>query len=434
MSGLTPTAAEETAQEDARWWRWLVRSWAVIGMAIVAYGLWWLFDDVVRIIVPPLALAGAVVYILNPGVRALASRGIPRSVGTAASYIVLIGIVVGLGSIVGPLLADQVSSFGDRLPEIAQSVEDTANSLLARFGLEDAISLGIEDGGLQESIAQFINENRDQITGLLRGAGSFASAVFHTVLTLVLAPIIAFYLLVDLPRLNEGIQQFIPPGRRSEILELTRRIGATVGAYFRGQLLVATFVAIATSIGLAIIGLPFWALVGVTTGVFNLVPLIGPFVGGSIGALIALTVGGGLTQAIWVVVVMTAVQQIDNHVITPNIVARTVKVHPATVILGLLVAGSLFGIVGMIIVIPAVAAIKLVALHLLVTRVPSMKHLAAEGPGLYGADLPQLTLEDFKPKMRRRRADRSRLDLEDQPITERFRRRRRQSSEGDGDT
>ena len=197
---------------------------------------------------------------------------------------------------------------------------------------------------------------------------------------IVLAPVLAFYVLSDLPRLSEGVRRLVPPRSRSEAVDVTQRILRTVGAYVRGQLLVATFVAVATSIGLLVVGLPFWALVGVAAGLFNLIPFVGPFVGGLLGALIALTVGNGLGQAVAVVVVMVIVQQVDNHVITPGVLSRTVHVHPITIILTLAAAASLFGILGMLVAIPLLAATKLVVMYLLVTRVPSMAHLAGEGP------------------------------------------------------
>jgi len=370
--------------------RWFLRVWTTIGVLVLLAGAWLVLREPISVVFPPLALAGVIVYLLNPLVRALTERGIPRVLGTAGAYVVMLGVVVGTGFAVGPLLADQFGDLVARLPDIATSVSDSLNQQAARFGLDAQLSLELDQADLPSSLSEFLRENSAQVTAVLQGAQNIATAAFHALLTLILAPILAFYLLSDLPRITEGVRYLLPPSDRGEVLSVAERIGRTVGAYFRGQLLVATFVAVATAIGLAIIDLPLWALVGLATGIFNLVPLIGPFVGGLIGVVLALTVGDGMSQAIAVVVVMTLVQQVDNHVITPNIIARTVKVHPVTVMLGLLVAASMFGILGMLVVIPFIAAVKLVALHIAVTRFPSMRHLAAEGPGLFGTDLPQV--------------------------------------------
>lgn len=353
-------------------------------MGAILYAAWRILHEPIGIVLPPLALAAVIVYLLNPMVSFLAARRIPRLASTAVAYIVLIGAMVGLGSLIGPLIVDQTGDFVERVPEIATSLLETTNAQLSRFGLPP---IEAETAELGETIQTYVSDNTEQVLGLLRGAGTVAGRILHALLTVVLAPILAFYLLVDLPRVTEGIRRLIPPDGRGEVFSVGERILTTVGRYFRGQLGVAAFVAVGTALGLWVVGLPFWALVGTVTGLFNLVPLIGPFVGGIVGVIVAFTVGDGLGQAAAVVVVVTLVQQIDNHAITPVIHARTVKVHPITVIVALLVAGSLYGILGMLVAIPVVATVKLVVLHLVVTHMPSMSYLAAEGPGLFGTDL-----------------------------------------------
>lgn len=401
---------------------WFIRLWTLIGAALVLAGLWHLLREPIGIVAAPLGLAAVIVYLVNPVVGLGARLGVPRPLGTLLAYLAVGGVLVALGVALGPTLAEQAAQFVDELPAIFAAVLDWLNARMAAFGIEDGFALDLESQDTRAAVAEYLRENRDQVFALLRGAGNVVGAIFHGVLTLILAPILAFYVLADLPRIQAGITGLVPPGPRSDVLDVAQRIGRTVGAYFRGQLLVATFVGVATAIGLAIVGLPFWAIVGGMTGVFNLIPLVGPFVGGLIGVIIALTVGDGTTQAIAVVVVMTVVQQIDNHAITPNIVSRTVKVHPVTVILGLLVAGTLYGILGMFLAIPVIAAAKLVVMYVLVTRVPSMSHLAGRDSGLFDGEDPDEPAEgtlaamgrELRRTWERRRADGG---SEDQPGT-----------------
>lgn len=362
----------------ARLWFW--RTWTVVGVLVLAWAVLHVFAEPLHLLVPPLALAAILVYLLNPIVTWSAERGVPRVIGTTLAYLVLGGVLVGLAVLVVPLLARQTADLIDRLPDIAIGLQDAVNDQLRRMGLDQRITLDPESSETRLAIQQFLEDNQEQVLDLLRGAGALVAGLVAGLVAIVLAPVLAFYVLSDLPRLSDGVRRLVPPRSRSEVVDVSQRILRTVGAYVRGQLLVATFVAVATSIGLAIVGLPFWALVGVSAGVFNLIPFVGPFVGGVLGALIALTVGNGLGQAIAVVVVMVLVQQVDNHVITPGVLSRTVHVHPVTIILSLATAASLFGILGMLVVIPLLAATKLVVLYLLVTRVPSMAHLAGEGP------------------------------------------------------
>ncbi len=367
------------AEPTSRLWFW--RVWTLIGAIVLLWGAVWVLAEPLSLIFPPLALAFVIVYLLNPSVRWLAERGVPRALSTAGAYLAVLAVVGGLGAVLGPLVADQLRDLAVRLPEITRGVESTLNDLLARTGIESRLTLDLQSEAARQTVEDLLRGNREQVMTVLRGAGSVVTSLLHLLLVVVFAPILAFYLLADLPRIGDGIRRLFPPDTRTEVVEVVERIGRTVGAYFRGMLLVALFVGVATSVGLAVVGLPFWAVIGGTAGLFNLIPLIGPFVGGALGVAVALTVGTGLGQAVAVVIVMVAVQQVDNHVITPNIVARTVQVHPVTVIVALTVAGSLFGILGMFVAIPVVATVKLVLLWLLVTRVPGMEHLAEETDG-----------------------------------------------------
>lgn len=372
---------EEGPQPAVRVWFW--RVWTVVGVLVALAAAFWLLRGPLGVVAAPLAMAALIVYLLNPAVTALNRRGLPRLLGTALSYALAIGGLVLLLVSAGPILAQQTGEFLERVPDILASIQQGTNAQLARIGLPPLVTIDLGDNDTREAIATWFQENRDQVFTLVGIAGSVIGRALHLLLVVVLGPILAFYALSDWPRIRDGAKRLVPPNERVEMVDVAQRIGRMVGSYFRGQLLVATFVGAATSLGLLAIGLPFWALVGITAGVFNLIPLIGPFVGGLIGVIIALTVGGGLGQAVAVVVVMTVVQQIDNHVITPNVMARTVKIHPITVILALLVAGTTYGILGMVVAIPAVAALKLVTMYVLVTRVPSMRHLAGERGELF---------------------------------------------------
>jgi predicted PurR-regulated permease PerM len=144
---------------------------------------------------------------------------------------------------------------------------------------------------------------------------------------------------------------------------VSRRLSAAIGGYFRGQLAVAQVGGVMASIGMLIVDLPFWLIVGMIAGLFNMIPLIGPWVGAVPGIIIALTTGGGLSQAIAVAVVMAIVQQIDNHFISPIVMQRAVKLHPAAVMLALLAGGTLGGFFGLLLAVPATAVLKILVGH-----------------------------------------------------------------------
>ncbi len=179
----------------------------------------------------------------------------------------------------------------------------------------------------------------------------------------MLAPIIAVYLLVDLPHVRKVFRSLVPLRARGDAMVVVRRLSTAIGGYFRGQLAVAAVVGVMSSIGMLIIDLPFWLIVGMIAGVFNMIPLIGPYIGAVPGIIIAVTTGGGVSKAIWVAVVMTIVQQIDNHFISPIVMQRAVKLHPAVVMLALLAGGTLGGFFGLLLAVPATAVVKIIVGH-----------------------------------------------------------------------
>ncbi len=328
-------------------------AWCGIGIIILGYLMLRLMVYV-NPVVPPLLIAVAVVYLLNPLVSALERRGVPRVAGAGFVYVLFLCIVALVVSLLVPVVTKQIGSVIDHFPDYLADGQAAIRRLAARFGQEPNFRLDAEQ------VRQWLSagENRQAVTRYLTGLRSVTNSVISGLIIIVLGPVMAFYLLVDLPRLRRGAMALIPPGRREEIRGLMDRIGQAVGGFFRGQLLVALFVGVASSIGLWAIGLPFWLLVGMVAGIFNLVPLVGPFIGGGLAVIIALISGQPL-KAVWAALVLLAVQQIDNHLISPNVMGRTVQLHPVVVMLGLLVGASFAGLFGMLVIVPLVAVAKI---------------------------------------------------------------------------
>jgi predicted PurR-regulated permease PerM len=349
-------------------------AWCGIGVIILAYLMLRLMVYV-NPIVPPLLIAIAVVYLLNPLVSALERRGVPRVAGAGIVYILFLCIVALVVSLLVPVVARQVSQVIDHFPDYLADGQALIRDIAARFGQEPNFRLDAEQ--VREWLSA--SENRGTVTRYLTGLRSVTTSVISGLIIFVLGPVMAFYLLVDLPRLRRGAMALVPPGRREEIEGLMDRIGQAVGGFFRGQLLVALFVGVASSIGLWAIRLPFWLLVGIVAGIFNLVPLVGPFIGGGLAVIIALVSGEPL-KALWAALVLLAVQQVDNHLISPNVMGRTVQLHPVVVMLALLVGASFAGLFGMLLVVPLVAVAKIVFLFIWSRYVDYGEDLTARSP------------------------------------------------------
>ena len=346
--------------------KWGLVCWSLIGVAILAYFVYRVALHPIRVVVVPLAVAMVIVYLLNPIVSAFEGRGIPRVWATVITYTLFLTVVgIALRFLV-PMLASQVSSFASTLPRLLENAQDGLARTLDRFGANVQSTDLVRALSPEGTAGAFISR-----------IFSFTAGVLHSAVVFLLGLVLSFYLVVDLPKIQRGFMALVPPANHRELVSILERMGRALGAFFRGQLLVALFVGLASMLGLYIVGLPYWAVVGGVAGLFNLIPLIGPFIGAIPALFIAFTTttSGGLLHlepgwplAIGAGVALLIVQQIDNHIISPNVVARTVKLHPVTVMLGLLVGGTLLGLWGMLLAVPTIAAAKILVLHYWDTR------------------------------------------------------------------
>ncbi|MBW3575100.1 MAG: AI-2E family transporter [Actinobacteria bacterium] len=333
-------------------------AWAMVGLAalvaLVGVVAWY-----VRVVWPPLILAGAIVFLLNPGVTALHRRGVPRAAGTALSYLAFFATVTLAVLIVAPLAADQAEGLDEELPQVRADVERWINDRAEQS--QNWIVKFPSVGELESEVGG--GESPSRLSDTFATLRDFGGRVVHVVIIIVLAPIIAFYLLVDLPRLRVVAESLVPARARQEVLLLATRLNRAIGGFFRGQLLVALIIGVLVSTGLALVDLPFWLLVGMVAGFSNIVPLIGPWVGAVPGVIIALTTRD-VSTALWVVAIMAGAQQVDNHFVSPIVMQRAVKLHPAVVMLALLTGGTLGGFFGLLIAVPTAAVLKILISHL----------------------------------------------------------------------
>lgn len=313
-----------------------------------------------RVIFPPLVLAGALVFLLNPIVSVLERRGLPRLLGTVSAFLAVALGLAAVGAIVYPLVASQARDLSERGPELRADAEEWIDELSERSDRDDwPIHLPSVSEIEDEATPEEDQDLGEQVATLRE----YATRTFHIGVIFVIGPFLAFYLLVDLPDVRKRIEELIPDRSRGEVEFIASRLNAAIGGFFRGQLAVAILVGIMASLGLWMIGLPLWLVVGMIAGLFNMIPLIGPWVGAVPGILVALATKDVKT-AVMVGVVMVVVQQIDNHFITPTVMRRAVQLHPAAVMMALLAWGTVGGFLGLLLAVPLTATIKIIGGHL----------------------------------------------------------------------
>lgn len=341
--------------------------WAIVGVL----ALFWvvlLAADTVRIIWLPLAFAGGLTLLLNPMVNAFERMRIPRVIGTVFAFLVAGSVVAATIVLLVPAIREQGSDFAAALPNLYDN--------LVSWLSNTSDSLGVDLGPVLTSatIQEWIQNPDNQATlqellgGFGSGAGRILAGVAETIAVVLLAPVLAFYMLMDATKFKMRAHELTPPAHREEVTYVAGQVATALGSFVRGQLLVALIVGVLSSIGLLVIDLPFWLLIGITAGLLNMVPFVGPFVGGALAAIVAFF-NGSLSQALWAVGIFTAIQQFDNHVVTPMVQRARVNLSPLVIVLALIAGGAVAGLLGVLVAVPMVAAARIVAGHLWRTRI-----------------------------------------------------------------
>lgn len=339
-------------------------SWSMIGVLLLVVAGFYTLDKG-RVIWGPLLLSVIVIVILNPMVSWLKERGIPRFLGTLAGFAVFAAGVILLGLLLVPSVAEQASALVEEFPALYDSSREDAVDLLGTLGFENVTVWSYDQ------IVDYLNDpdNRDTIVDLaITQLGSVTAGIFEVALIFLVGPVLAFYFLIDLPNVQKRLLGMFPKRRQLEAAHVGNQLNAALGGFLRGQLVVALIVGILLAGGYRIIGLEFWLLIGLIGGVLNIVPFLGPWVGGALGVLVAITTADVAT-AIWAVVVAVIVQQIDNNFVSPTVLRATVRLHPAISLLVLILAGATAGVWGVIIAIPLAASIRVLLGHWWRTRV-----------------------------------------------------------------
>lgn len=364
----------------ARAARWGLLAWSAIGVLILVALLFRYVLYPIRIVFPPLVVALVVVYLLDPVITALEGRGVGRVLGSLVVYVVFLSLTAAILLNVVPVLTHQAGQFEKGVPALLARAQQGIDDFAARLGLH--LNL--------DSLVQALQPGSGRASLFLGRITSFTSGVVKAAFVLVLGPLIAFYVLVDLPKIRRGAQSLVPARRREEVGGITRRVGDTLGGFFRGQLVVAILVGLFATLGFWFVGLPYFGLIGFLTVLAALVPLIGTAIAAIPTEFVALTAGaetggvlhvrGGWPLALACLAVLVAAQELDTRMLSRRLLRPAVRMHPITTVLSLLLGGSLLGVWGMLLAVPAVAAGKVVLLHVWDTRATWPPPRPAESP------------------------------------------------------
>lgn len=303
--------------------------WKVAIMALLGALVYFASEVILAVI-----LAIVVSAALDPIVSFLETKRIPRVLGTLAIFI---AVVVGLALVLYTVVPIALSEL---------------NILLNQLTEFDAPFLGFQEFS---GLVKTLNEGIGRLANLLiSGSASLFEAVSRFLGSVALAIaifVLSFYLTVDRDGIEKFLQAILPPAYEDRVLDIYFRTRKKIGRWLQGQIFLSLTVGVSVFVALWLMGVKYSLILGILTGLMEIVPFVGPVFSGAIAFLIALS--QSFTSAIYVLILFVLIQQLENHLLVPTFMRLAIGLNPAMILISLLIGGRIFGFVGLILAVPA---------------------------------------------------------------------------------
>jgi predicted PurR-regulated permease PerM len=344
----------------ARWVQLVMLPLAVLALYALAHAA--------GVVLLLFVVAAVIALILNPLVALLQRTRVPRTLAVIAVYLAFFTMLPFLGFLVAGPVSDQATSFAQDVPGLV----DDASALL------DDVQEFFDDKGIN---VQIKGESDSALTSLqdqiVKGSGEIVSLTgellvrfvelsFYVILVIVLS----IYMLIYGPRIGTLVRSVMPPGDGTPDDDYPTRVQRAVSGYVRGQLLFSTIMGVSAGLLLWIFGVTgifpdgrtYAFAFGLFFGLMELVPYVGPVLGAAPPVLVALVQDP--LMALWVTLLFVALQQLEGHVVAPNVFGRTLRLNPLLVILALLLGGQIYGFIGALVALPIAAVLRETVVYL----------------------------------------------------------------------
>ncbi|GGB06299.1 AI-2E family transporter [Macrococcus hajekii] len=337
------------------------------------------FIIILKTISGPIIVGFIFFYLLNPVVNLLEKFRIKRLWGIILLILIIVGLLVGIITLVIPLIQQQALHFVNQFPSYISHLTDAFDDFTRNSFLEPYIA------DVQRWLSENLSNIQKQATDYLSNLPSKFRSILDTLMSVAIVigtfPFVLFFLLKDGDKFRRYFIRLMPPKFRQDAHDILEKMDVQVGSYIQGQLIVSLCIGVLLYIGYSIIGLEYALILASIAAVTSVVPYLGPTIAISPAIIIAL-VDSPFTL-LKLAVVWIAVQFLEGHFISPNIMGKTMQIHPLTIIFVLLCAGNLAGIVGVILAIPAYAIIRVVVSHLFEKFKGRYNHYLADDSGTY---------------------------------------------------
>lgn len=338
----------------------------------------WILSEARAIVYPALA-ALALAFLLDPAVNRLSGRRISRGLAALTIMLPLVGLLSLFILVLLPALVEQMRTLIERLPDAYETVRTWLQSMPGDSLRYKDIDL------LPDDLSELLPSAEAVLKGLVSGLGRVGrgvAAVIQVASFLILTPILTYYILVDFDRLRQSIRPYLSPEWLARLQTLGAIFQESVGAWLKGQLLVALIIAVLLIAGFSLIGLPYALLLGVLAGVLNLIPILGFWVTLILCFAVALFAPQPLQMLLQTLVVLLVVQVIEANLLSPRIVGKQLGVKPVILLLSMLGMSIFLGVLGILLAAPAIGLARGIwALWGPRRRLEEQPEAAADGAG-----------------------------------------------------
>ena len=308
-------------------------------------------------IISPLFIGLVIAWLFDPLVSKLQKKGVRRGLGTAIVYFVFIGIIIIILYSIIPLLSDQLTDFAKTIPNIMSSIQGWIDNVFENFANIEGFDA---DGTKLQVMAKIQEFGTNMAQNLPEITVNIVTSFFSFMGTFLIGLIIGFYFLVGFENVH-AVLSFIPKKIRKDTLLLLDDVNESLRNFVRGAVIDSTLIFVIQSILFWITGLKAPLLFGLFCGITNVIPYAGPYIGGIPAVIVAFS--QGTSTGIFTLIAVVSVQFIEGNFLQPIIMSKSTKLHPVTIMLGLIVFGYFFGVLGMVISTPVIAAAKTVFMY-----------------------------------------------------------------------
>ena len=321
----------------------------------------------VEVIILPGVLGVILYYLLRPPLKLLVRWRVPRALGILILYILVAALITLVVLLVYPFLRDQFTNLAQEFPIVFMNFANQVltfinNSHFDEFFLTINVDYNTILTDFTDGLVTTVRDTMSTVaSGVASGITGFVSTLTGIVLSLVIVPFITFYLLYEGDKMPRFILGIFPPRMRQRVGEVLHDMDKQISSYVQGQILVSFCIGIMMTIGFLIIGLPYALLLGFLAMITSVVPYLGPVIAATPAAIIAIVNSPWLL--LYLIIVWTIVQLIEGKFISPQIMGKSLSIHPITIIFVLLTAGALFGVAGVVLGLPGYALLKVLITH-----------------------------------------------------------------------